>query len=387
MKSPANTFVRFLIAGGINTIFGFCVYSISIFWGLLVWQALLAGMLAGVVFNFVTTGGYVFRDLKAQRVLRFVVAYLLVYWVNLGLIVQFSCWFDGPILIQAIVTIPVALGSYLLMSRFVFQTGHCKTPNPTTCMAREKFQPIPVKPPSNNPRLFKLRCLLDLQLGTIVANLRPEMARLRGRILDVGAGESPWREWLPKACSYQGIDIVNANDYGMRLDRPDVTYYSGTSIPFPEVAFDGAICIEVLEHAVDPEVLLSEVARVLKDGAPLLMSVPWSARCHHIPHDYHRFTRERLQQMLLRQGFVDIDIRERGNDVSVIANKLLILTFGLLKPNLWTEAVWSFPLALPVGLMASIMVVAAHISMYLGRGSLEDPLGYFVRANRCVSTD
>jgi putative flippase GtrA/SAM-dependent methyltransferase len=387
VKPPDSTFLRFLVAGSINTIFGFCIYSFSIFWGLLVWQALLAGMLAGVVFNFVTTGGYVFRDLTAQRFLRFVVAYLLIYGVNLGLIVQFSRWLDSPVLIQAIVTIPIAIGSYLLMSRFVFQSRQRKAHDSTSRTAREKFQPIPVKQPSASLLMFKLRCLVDLQLGTIAMNLRPEMARLQGNILDVGAGESPWREWLSKGCIYQGIDIDNAQDYGMRLDRPEVTYYSGASIPFTEATFDGAICIEVLEHAADPEMLISEVARVLKVGAYLLLTVPWSARRHHIPHDYHRFTRERLKQMLLRQGFVDIDIRERGNDISAIANKLLILTIRLLNPDHWTEFVWSFPLALAAGLMAIIMLVAAHISMYVGRGSLDDPLGYFVRATRGSATD
>ena len=379
--------MRFLIAGGINTLFGFLVYSISILCGLRIWQALLTGTLAGMVFNFVTTGGYVFRDLSAQRFLRFSAAYLLIYLVNLGLAELLSRWMDSPILIQGIITIPMALGAYLLMSQVVFQSSNRKKRNPTLGIPRENFQPIPVRPPSDNPLLFRLRCLLDLQLGTIVVNLRPEMAKLQGRILDVGAGESPWREWLPKGCHYQGIDIDNADDYGMRLDRPDVIYYSGANIPFPEATFDGAICIEVLEHAAEPQIMLSEVARVLKAGAPLLLTVPWSARRHHIPHDYHRFTRERLTQMLLLQGFSDINIRERGNDVSVIANKLIVLTIRLLSPGHWTEFVWSFPLSLPVGFMATVMTVAAHISMLLGRGSLDDPLGYFVRATRTSSTD
>lgn len=249
-------------------------------------------------------------------------------------------------------------------------------------MAEEKFQPISVKPPSNNPLLFKIRCWVDLQLGTIVAHLRPQLAHLQGRILDVGAGESPWREWLPKACIYQGIDIENAQDYGMGGNKPDVTYFDGVKVPFSDAMFDGAICIEVLEHAADPQGLLLEIARVLKDGAPLLLTVPWSARRHHIPHDYHRFTRERLMQLLLAQGFCDIDIRERGNDVGVIANKIIVLTLRLLRPARWGEAIWSIPLALPMGCMSITMLCAAHISLYLGRGSLDDPLGYFILATR-----
>lgn len=249
-------------------------------------------------------------------------------------------------------------------------------------MPAEKFQPISVKPPSDSPLLFTLRCWVDLQLGSIVQHLRPEMARLQGKILDVGAGESPWREWLPQGCNYQGIDVVNAEDYGMSANQPNVIYYDGVTVPFPDATFDGAICIEVLEHAVDPQALLLEIARVLKNGKPILISVPWSARRHHLPHDYHRFTRERLQRLLLTQGFCDVSIHERGNDVGVIANKLIVLTIQLLRPMRRSDAFWSIPLSIPVGIMATIMLIAAHVSMYLGRGSLEDPLGYFVYAVR-----
>lgn len=121
LKAPNNTFVRFLIAGGVNTLFGFLVYSIAILSDLQVWQALLAGILAGLVFNFVTTGRYVFRDLTVRRFFRFAGAYVLIYLANLGLVVLLSEWIDSAILIQGIITIPMALGSYLLMSKFVFR--------------------------------------------------------------------------------------------------------------------------------------------------------------------------------------------------------------------------------------------------------------------------
>ena len=121
MKAPNNTFVRFLIAGGVNTLFGFLVYSIAILSQLQVWQALLAGILAGLVFNFVTTGGYVFRDLTVKRFFRFAGAYVLIYLANLGLVVLLSEWIDSAILRQGIITIPMALGSYLLMTKFVFR--------------------------------------------------------------------------------------------------------------------------------------------------------------------------------------------------------------------------------------------------------------------------
>lgn len=56
----------------------------------------------------------------------------------------------------------------------------------------EAFKPLAVRPPSSNPRLFAVRCAVDLQLLTLVRFLQPVLARLRGRVLDVGAGEAPW---------------------------------------------------------------------------------------------------------------------------------------------------------------------------------------------------
>jgi len=120
LKAPASTFLRFLIAGGVNTLFGFLVYSLAILLGLQVWQALSAGMPTGLGFNFLTTGGFVFRDLTARRFFRFAGA-LLIYLVNLSLVALLSEWTDSATLIQGIVTIPMVVGSYLLMSKFVFR--------------------------------------------------------------------------------------------------------------------------------------------------------------------------------------------------------------------------------------------------------------------------
>jgi putative flippase GtrA len=119
-SSRRNRFMRFLVAGGVNTLFGFAIYSICIVAGMAVWLALLAGMLSGTVFNFFTTGGYVFRELSLARFPRFVICYLLVYGINLMLIELISIWLSSKILSQAIITFPLALLSYFLMARFVF---------------------------------------------------------------------------------------------------------------------------------------------------------------------------------------------------------------------------------------------------------------------------
>lgn len=114
--------MRFMVAGGVNTLFGFVVYSLSIAAGMAVWLALLIGMLLGIVFNFFTTGGYVFRELSPARFPRFVLCYLLVYFINLELIELTLTLLNNKILSQAILVLPMAILSYFLMARFVFSS-------------------------------------------------------------------------------------------------------------------------------------------------------------------------------------------------------------------------------------------------------------------------
>jgi len=200
-------------------------------------------------------------------------------------------------------------------------------------------------------------------------------------VIDVGAGQSPWREWLPTGSTYTGLDIAVADQFGMTA-KDDIIFYDGGAFPFPPGCFDTALCIEVLEHAQNPEYLLREIARTLRAGGTLILSVPWSARRHHIPFDFHRFTRERLAALLSEAGFDQVEIQERGDDIAVIANKLLVVTMRLAKAVSLRNFFLSIPLALIFGGLSFLMLVLAHISMALDLGSREDPLGYFCIARK-----
>lgn len=115
--------LRFILAGGLNTLFGWGVYSLGSWAGLPSWAALATATLLGIAFNFMTVGGYVFRAAARARLPRFISAYLLVYGVNLGLLQMVRPWLSEPIVAQAVLTPPMALLSYALMSRWVFADG------------------------------------------------------------------------------------------------------------------------------------------------------------------------------------------------------------------------------------------------------------------------
>ena len=245
----------------------------------------------------------------------------------------------------------------------------------------EAFQPIAVRPPSENRFLFWVRCLVDLQLLTIFNFLRRPLGSCRGRVLDVGAGEAPWRDLLAEGVEYVGVDVDSSGEFGMRR-LPGITYYDGKELPYADGSFDHVLCVEVLEHVPDPAAFLADLKRVLRQGGTLILTVPWSARLHHLPHDYNRFTRFGLTALLVSTGFSNINIGERGNDIAVIANKLLVLTIRLLQPNRWHNILWTWAMAAVLLPVAIGFLGAAHIALLLRIGSREDPIGYGVIAVR-----
>ncbi|HEY4080785.1 MAG TPA: GtrA family protein [Burkholderiaceae bacterium] len=112
--------IRFLLAGAVNTLFGLAAYVGGIFAGLPPWLAILVSTVAGVAFNFVSFGGYAFRDLSLRRLPRFLCSYAATYLFNLAAFHALSGWLGSAIWCQVILTPVVALFSYWSMSNFVF---------------------------------------------------------------------------------------------------------------------------------------------------------------------------------------------------------------------------------------------------------------------------
>jgi putative flippase GtrA len=113
--------LRFLVAGGVNTAFGFGIYSALVLLGLPVPVALLLATVAGVFFNFVTFGGFAFRSLELRRLPRFLVAYTFIYLFNLALLEGLRAATGlGPIVSQLLCLAVVAPTAYLVLKSKVF---------------------------------------------------------------------------------------------------------------------------------------------------------------------------------------------------------------------------------------------------------------------------
>lgn len=240
----------------------------------------------------------------------------------------------------------------------------------------ESFRPI--SNTRNESLLGKLkfygRMLVDLQLLTIFRDVRRIIPNFSGAVLDIGCGQSPYRFLLNQSTTrYHGIDIEDASKFDYA--NPQVTHFNGRDIPFDDNKFDGFICTEVLEHVFEHQRLISDIHRVLKPGGTGIVTVPWSARYHYIPHDYFRYTPSALS--ILFGNFTEVTIRPRGNDLAVIANKLIVIWARNVIPITWPKL-----LIMPLCLLALppllLVVCLAHLGMAFELGSTDDPLGYTI---------
>ena len=120
---PEAQVVRFLLAGVANTVFGLAAYAFFVWLGTSLWLALVCAMLAGIACNFLTLGGYAFRDLSLARLPRFIACYVASYLVNLLALHLLQPFVADAVVRQVLLTPPMAVFSYLCLSRFVFRRG------------------------------------------------------------------------------------------------------------------------------------------------------------------------------------------------------------------------------------------------------------------------
>lgn len=152
---------------------------------------------------------------------------------------------------------------------------------------------------------------------------------LSGRLLDVGCGSKPYQA-LFAVDAYTGLDIDS--EVTRKLGVADY-YYDGNIFPFADATFDSVLCNQVLEHVFNPDEFLGEIARVLKPGGKLLLTVPFVWDEHEQPYDYARYSSFGLRALMEKQGFQVLQHKKLGADASILfqlANAYLFkITQGL----------------------------------------------------------
>lgn len=161
------------------------------------------------------------------------------------------------------------------------------------------------------------RSTLALLPSAAVARwLETRRGDVSGVLLDLGAGNQPFRQWYsPLVERVIAVDIANA---------PGLDVLStAAKMPFRDATFDTVLCTEVLEHVENAEAAVDEIARTLRPGGTLLMTVPFLYPTHEAPHDFWRTTHHGLRSVLERHGLVVDDISAQGGPFVLMAHYLI----------------------------------------------------------------
>lgn len=115
------SFLRFILVGGLNTLFSFCLYSGLVLLGIPYKLALTLMSVAAQVWNFMTTGHWVFGNRRKRLFLKFICASGGIYLLNLAALTALVEVFKvGELAGQAIVIPLVITASFLINRAWVF---------------------------------------------------------------------------------------------------------------------------------------------------------------------------------------------------------------------------------------------------------------------------
>lgn len=117
-----SKFIRFILIGMINTLFGYGVYFLLIKFGMHFSLAVLVSTSLGVVFNFKTIGKFVFEKSNNILIVKFAAVYGLLYFINVSGIkflnsYGFSFEFSGLMMLP-----PMAILSFIMNQKLVFKS-------------------------------------------------------------------------------------------------------------------------------------------------------------------------------------------------------------------------------------------------------------------------
>ena len=150
-----------------------------------------------------------------------------------------------------------------------------------------------------------------LDWSRLRASVEALAPKASGTLLDIGVSEAPYHGlFAPHVERYIGLEYPPSI-----LDKqPEMweilkvvkiavqVFGDGSRLPFLDGSLDTVLCTEVLEHVPQPGRLVDEMARVVRPGGRVLLTVPFIQPLHELPSDYFRFTPSSLRGFAAAAG-------------------------------------------------------------------------------------
>jgi len=135
------------------------------------------------------------------------------------------------------------------------------------------------------------------------------------KLLDIGCGSSPIIGGYKNAT---GIDLNGSKIAFIKSKYPELRFMrmDAENLEFGDNSFDSVLCIELVEHLKNPKIVISEIARVLKESGVAVIATPdygrpwWYLAELFTPtkqEHVYKFTRKKLKNMCKEFGLELLD--------------------------------------------------------------------------------
>lgn len=140
-----------------------------------------------------------------------------------------------------------------------------------------------------------------------------------GELVDLGCGNVPlygfYKDYV------EGVTCIDWDGSRHNNIYLDFTADLNKPLDFLESrSYNTIILSDVLEHLLEPEMIWTEMGRILKPGGTLILNVPFFYWIHEVPHDYHRYTKFALSHYAECSGFKIIDLQAYGGVPEILAD-------------------------------------------------------------------
>jgi SAM-dependent methyltransferase len=168
---------------------------------------------------------------------------------------------------------------------------------------------------SRNPKDVSIgsRFIADIQYKVYEKAI---IKHAHGILLDLGCGKVPlyevYKDYIVDNICVDWINTFHKNsylDYEFNLNKP---------LPLRDEQFDTILNTDVLEHISNPDMLWSEMSRILKPKGKIIVGVPFFYWIHEEPYDYYRYTEYKLREFCKNNNLTIISLDPYGGGPEII---------------------------------------------------------------------
>ncbi len=179
-------------------------------------------------------------------------------------------------------------------------------------------------------------------------------------LLDVGAGHQPYKKFFNKI-KYESCDsdhVIKEIKYDILNAKHDFYCNINEQIPRKDKYYDIVLCSEVLEHVYNPENVIKEISRILKDDGVFIATIPQSTGEHMLPHNYFNYLAPGITYLLKRNNLKAVSLKKYSGIFHATGNLLnkLVNTVFFINRNIYSKILF-FPIEFSIRILVAIINV------------------------------